>query len=82
MGERIAAQSVIEELLRQHVGRPDRTAFARIFGYSPLGADSVSWYLGAKGEMEVGRILAALPPEWTVSMLSQSAQRAPTSITS
>ncbi|TDW31085.1 nuclease-related domain-containing protein [Cryobacterium psychrophilum] len=66
MGERFAAQAVIEELLRQHAGMPRRNTFARLFGYSPLGADSVSWYLGAKGEIEVGRILATLPPEWTV----------------
>lgn len=66
MGERFAAQAVIEELLRQHTGTPERSAFARFFGYSPLAEGSASWYLGAKGEIEVGKILATLPPEWTV----------------
>ncbi len=66
MGEQFAAQSVIEELLRHHAGTPKRNAFGRFFGYSPLDADSVSWYLGAKGEIEVGKVLATLPPEWTV----------------
>ena len=65
MRQQFAAQAVIEELLRQHAGTPPRTAFARFFGYSPLSEDSVSWYLGAKGEIAVGRILATLPPEWT-----------------
>ena len=66
MGEQFAAQSVIEELLRQHAGTRQRNAFGRFFGYSPLADDSVSWYLGAKGEIEVGKILATLPPEWRV----------------
>ena len=64
MGERFAAQSVIEELLRQQDGRPVQSAFARLFGVSPLGTDSVSWYLGALGELEVGRVLATLTPGW------------------
>ncbi|MDH6236333.1 nuclease-related domain-containing protein [Cryobacterium sp. CG_9.6] len=66
MGAQVAAQSVIEELFRHQAVTPDRTAFARLFGYSPLGPDSASWYVGAKGEIEVGRLLAMLPPEWTV----------------
>ncbi|WP_198415199.1 nuclease-related domain-containing protein [Cryobacterium tagatosivorans] len=65
MRQQFAAQAVIEELLRQHAGTPPRTAFARFFGYSPLSQESVSWYLGATGEIAVGRILATLPPEWT-----------------
>ncbi|KQV06559.1 hypothetical protein ASC63_03790 [Leifsonia sp. Root112D2] len=66
MRSRRPAQLVIDELLRQHGATPPRSAFARFFGVSPLAADSVSWYLGATGEIEVGRILAQLPPEWTV----------------
>ncbi|TFC44681.1 NERD domain-containing protein [Cryobacterium sp. TMT1-21] len=65
MGEQRAARSVIEELLRQQSTTPARNGFSRLFGYSPLGDDSVSWYLGAKGELEVGGILATLPPDWT-----------------
>lgn len=64
MGEQHAAQSVIEELLRQQSTTPERSGFGRFFGFSPLADDSVSWYLGAKGELAVGEILATLPPEW------------------
>jgi len=66
MRDQIAAQSVIEELLRQQQAMPPRSGFARFWGYSPLAADSVAWYLGAQGEIEVGRILSRLPPEWRV----------------
>lgn len=65
MRQRFAAQAVIEELLRQHETTPPRNTFSRFFGYSPLAADTVSWYLGATGELIVGEILATLPPEWT-----------------
>ena len=65
MQERLAAQSVIEQLLRVRGSGPNRSRFARFFGLSPLGADSMSWYLGAKGEIVVGSILATLPPDWT-----------------
>lgn len=65
MRQQFAAQAVIEELLRQHADTPPRTTIARFRGDSPLRADSVSWYLGATGEIIVGRILATLPPEWT-----------------
>ena len=50
--QRFAAQSVIEKLLPQR-----RKSSA---------ADSVAWFLGAKGERVVGSILDTLPPEWTV----------------
>ena len=66
MRDRIAAQSVIEELLRQQQALPPRSRFARFWGRSPLAADSVAWYLCAQGEIEVGKILGRLPPEWRV----------------
>ena len=66
MRDQIAAQSVIEELLRQQQSMPPRTRFARFWGISPLAADSVAWYRGAQGEIEVGKILSRLPPEWRV----------------
>ncbi|MGO4690636.1 nuclease-related domain-containing protein [Glaciibacter sp. 2TAF33] len=65
MRKQLPAQAVIEELLRQHSTTLPRSGFGRFFGYSPLAADSVSWYQGAKGEIVVGEILARLPPEWT-----------------
>lgn len=64
MRQQQAGQSVIEELLRQQVGAPERTWFGRLIGVSPLGPNSVSWYRGAVGELAVGRILATLPDEW------------------
>jgi hypothetical protein len=66
MRDQIAAQSVIEELLRQQQAVPPRSRFRRFWGCSPLAADSVAWYLGAQGEIEVGKILGRLPPEWRV----------------
>ena len=66
MSDQIAAQSVIEQLLRLQQSVPSRSAFARFWGYSPLGADSVAWYRGAQGEIEVGRILSRLPSELRV----------------
>ena len=66
MRHRFAAQAVIEELLRVQGDVPPRTTLARVFGQSPLGADSVPWYLGAKGERAVGSLLESLPPEWAV----------------
>ncbi|TFD31781.1 NERD domain-containing protein [Cryobacterium sp. TMT1-19] len=65
MRQQFAAQAVIEELLRQHADTPPRSTFARFCGNSPLRSDSVSWYLGAKGEIVVGQILSTLPPDWT-----------------
>ena len=62
----LAAQSVTEQLLRVQGSAALRSRSARFFGLSPLGADSMSWYLGAKGEIVVGSILATLPPDWTV----------------
>lgn len=66
MQERLAARSVIQQLLRVQGSASHRSRFARLFGLTPLGADSMSWDLGTKGEIVVGSILATLPPEWTV----------------
>lgn len=66
MRDRFAAQAVIEELLRVQGDVPRRSTLGRLFGLSPLGADSVPWYLGAKGERAVGSLLESLPPEWAV----------------
>ncbi|WP_129590414.1 hypothetical protein [Cryobacterium aureum] len=62
MSDQIAAQSVIEELLRLQQTVQPRSRFARFWGYSPLGADSVAWYRCAQGEIEVGKISSRLPP--------------------
>lgn len=64
MRARVPAQSVIEELLRRQNAAPPRSFLSRLFGRSPLLADTVTWYLSAQGEIHVGAILAQLPPEW------------------
>lgn len=66
MGEQPAAQAIIDLLLRKQAKTPARSVFGRVFGYSPLAADSVSWYLGAKGELDVAAMLATLPASWSV----------------
>lgn len=66
MRNRVAAQTVIEELLLEQSVAAPPAPLARFFGRSPLGPDSVAWYLAAKGEIAVGALLAKLPPEWTV----------------
>ncbi|WP_166785773.1 MULTISPECIES: nuclease-related domain-containing protein [Cryobacterium] len=66
MRERFAAQFMIEKLLREQVGVPARTRWARLMGRSPLGANCAGWYEGAQGEMVVGEKLSTLSPEWAV----------------
>ena len=57
---RIPGQSVMAKLLEEQETVPRRRFLGRLFGASPLGSESGSWYKGALGEMEVGRILAEL----------------------
>jgi hypothetical protein len=60
------AASVIAECLRlQALARP-RSLFSRVFGRSPLTAESQPWYAGALGELDVARRLDALGPGWHV----------------
>ncbi|MBG6183022.1 hypothetical protein IWX65_000969 [Arthrobacter sp. CAN_A214] len=59
-------QAVIEELLASHQLDPPRGRLGRLFGVRPLGVGTTPWYWGALGELEVGRILGSLGPEWTV----------------
>jgi hypothetical protein len=66
MHRQVAGHAVIEELLRQQAGVPERNWFGRLLGVSPLGAESQPWYRGALGEIAIGRILATLPPDWMV----------------
>ena len=66
MRSRCAAQSVIEELLRENALTRPRSPRARFFGVSPLSAASVPWYAGALGEIAVAALLAELPPGWAV----------------
>lgn len=66
MRSRCAAQSVIEELLRENALTRPRSPLARFFGVSPLSAASVPWYASAVGEIAVAALLAELPPGWAV----------------
>ena len=65
MRNRIAAQLVIEHLLFRQTAVPPRTRVARLFGQSPLCPESLGWYLGAQGEITVGKLLSTLPEDWT-----------------
>lgn len=66
MRERLAAQSIIEVLLLEQSLVPPRSALAKLFGRSPLGAAGLMWYRGAKAEIAVAGLLGGLSPEWTV----------------
>lgn len=58
------ASAVIAQTLRVQAGALPRPPMARLFGRSPLSAESRSWYLGAVGELEVGRVLDNLGTGW------------------
>ena len=61
---RAAGSAVIAEALHVQSQSAPRSAIQRLFGISPLSAEAQSWFLGAVGEIEVGRILAQLGDEW------------------
>jgi len=61
---RTPGSAVIAETLRVQSSAPPRTRMQRLFGRTPLSPDAQSWYVGAIGELEVGRILDRLGPEW------------------
>jgi len=61
---RAPASSVIAEALRIQSSAATRTGAQRFFGRSPLSVESRPWYLGALGELEVGRLLDQLGPGW------------------
>jgi hypothetical protein len=62
----IPAVAVISACMSAQAGVPRRSIAARVFGRSPLSADSRPWYLGALGELQVADRLAKLGPGWTV----------------
>ncbi len=62
----VPAASVIAACLQAQATVPARSGTARLFGRSPLSADSRPWYLGALGELQVAERLARLGPGWTV----------------
>jgi hypothetical protein len=52
-------------LLEQQQARP-RTRFERLIGLNVLTPSARSWYAGALGELQVGRMLGRLPAGWHV----------------
>jgi hypothetical protein len=66
MRDRVPAEALIQQVLHHQAAARQRTAFDRITGRTPLTADATPWYVGARGELEVARLLGQLPPEWTV----------------
>lgn len=66
LGHHRPAASVIAECLRVQATVPPNNAVQRFFGVSPLGREAEAWYLGALGELEIGRRLAWLGAGWYV----------------
>lgn len=66
LSERGPGHAVIHTLLSQPGMLRSRGAVARIAGQSPVTLAGKSWYSGALGEIEVGRMLRKLGPRWTV----------------
>jgi hypothetical protein len=64
--DRIAGQAVIEKLLADREGLVPQSFLGRVFGADPLCPENYPWYKGAVGEIEVGRVLERLGPEWVV----------------
>lgn len=64
--ENLPGQSAIIELLRVQSAVPPRSGIARLFGLSPLSAESRPWYEAAVSEIEVGDALAHLGDDWVV----------------
>ncbi|WP_074712359.1 nuclease-related domain-containing protein [Arthrobacter alpinus] len=54
------------KLLDEQAKLPPQRFMARLFGTTPLGPDSKSWYKGALGEIEVGKVLAGMGSGWEV----------------
>lgn len=63
---RVPGQALMSKLLEEQRKTRPRSRFARLFGASPLGLAAKPWYLGALGEIAVGKLLAKLGTEWVV----------------
>lgn len=63
---RPAGYSVVLECLTQQQQAVKRSGLKRILGFRPLHPDAWPWFVGALGEIHVGRLLAKLGPEWSV----------------
>lgn len=63
---RPAAYSVIDRCLDLQSTAPERSWFARQIGRNPLSDEARPWFDGARGELEVARLLRELGDDWTV----------------
>jgi hypothetical protein len=54
------------KLLSLQRATPPRSRLARALGRSPLTDEARPWYIGALGEVAVGRLLEKLGPQWHV----------------
>ena len=66
LGMRPTGYLAIRECLRIQASARPRSWFARIFGVSPLSSDARGWYRGAIGELQIAKLLRALPEGWSV----------------
>ena len=66
LGPRPAGYSVVLECLSLQEQAIPRSKLKRILGFQPLHPDAINWFTGAIGEIQVGRLLNQLGPEWTV----------------
>ncbi|MFD1712967.1 nuclease-related domain-containing protein [Amnibacterium flavum] len=63
---RPAAYSVIDRCLHHQAALRPRSWFARQIGATPLAVEAKPWFDGARGELEVARLLEGLGEGWTV----------------
>ena len=63
---RVPGQAVIDDIVCAQAHVRPRSRLARFFGVSPLAASSRPMYRAAEGEVEVGRMLEQLGPQWDV----------------
>ncbi len=60
------AESLVKRVMADYADLRPQGFLARLFGIAPISDDMRPWYVGALGELEVGRMLGALPAEYTV----------------
>lgn len=60
------AQSAISAFLDAHANVVPRSRGARLLGRSPLGTESLHWFWGAVGELDIAEALERLGSDWNV----------------
>ncbi len=64
--DRAAGHAVMAKLLSVQRTTPLRSRLSRAVGRSPLTDEARPWFLGALGEVAVGRLLEKMSPQWHV----------------